>query len=286
MNKERSLTRALSNAADGRPGAAATFFSALLRSTVYLPKHPQGPAKHVRNATIIGKTSLSKLGYLTVTTDDFEVLPIFSELDFVGQWAGEELEAEAKELKSLLWVLGPHVMIHLNPGQEVGKELTPWEIEQLRLGEDAIPDLVAALDEDEGEDEILVYSSDPSFDSLKFKLRPILEIYDELREAFLVTVKESESSDAQPVVGLRYAGADPTKRQYIRRELEEAAREYLPSHLSLIVIDDLDSPQSIHLGFFSDATPFYLALGEHVEDARAGTSEEPDGSDGTDTDSE
>lgn len=40
------------------------------------------------------------------------------------------------------------MLLHFNPGQTYGKEISPWEISRLRLGGEAISEIIAELEED------------------------------------------------------------------------------------------------------------------------------------------
>mgnify|MGYP000325942580 CR=1 FL=1 len=257
------LTKILEDAANGEPGAVAAFFMRLLISGVYVPLHPSVERTTDNGAQpILGSESFRALNYMTVLHDGKEIMPIFSEEIFVGEWAEREFEYAEVKFSSLIELLGDDVALHLNPGQDVGKEITPWEIAELRKGSDAIPDLVQLLAEEDGGGEIEVRSSGEIFPDLQRGLLPVLELYTELREAFIVAVKEPAAESERPAIGLRFLGITEGKRRYLVSELENAAKEQLPSHLSLIVCDDLDDHRSPHLGLFTDVTPFYIAATE------------------------
>lgn len=252
----QELTLLLNDAADEKPGAAAAFFEALLRSDVFVPLKDRPPQNGAGPATPGKGEGAEK--FASVTYEGNECIPIFTEESFVEQWAEREISCEARPFKTLLWLLDDETWLYLNANQELGKELTAWEISLLRKGEEAIPELIAALGDDQFT-EIEVRSDRDVYSDLKEKILPILEIYPELEECFVVAVKEGGSEMEKPMIGLRWAGANEGKKQYIRSELDEVGREYMKHTGGVIIIfDDLDNPDSPNHTIFSDATPIYF----------------------------
>ena len=269
-NQEKELTRLLGDAADEREGAAEAFFELLLRSTVYVPLEPGISSEQASAAAekpvVVGEGAQKALGYLSVLHEGKELIPIFTEQDFVAVWAKKEVESVAVTFKYLIWAISDDISLYLNPEQEVGKELTPWEIERLKEGADAIAELVAELSEDRDEG-IEVRSHGEIFPELQTKLLPILEIYPELREAFMIALKDYSSADERPVLGIRYANIPEAKRLYLRAEFEAVANDNLRSHLQMMVCDDLGEANSPNEGMIRDATPFYVASAEPPADS-------------------
>jgi len=150
--------------------------------------------------------------------------------------------------------------LYLNAAQDVGKELSEWEVEKLREGRDSVPELVSALREDPL-GELEVRSNREVYPEFKRKILPIIELYPELEEVFVVAMREGLESGEKPLIGLKWASGrnapNEGKRAYIRSELQNAAEELLPDS-SAVVIDDLDDASSPNHVLFSDATPFYF----------------------------
>jgi len=254
----QQLTLLLEAAADNLDGAQATFFRALLDSKVFVPLQPGLQAPKTLSKVGSGEDHIGKIGFATVEYQGSATLPIFTEESFVADWAEAETAVAEQEFQSLLWLLGEDTWLYLNPAQEVGKEITPWEIEQLKKGPTAVDELVAALNEETEEPDLIISPADNAFPEFKNKLLPILQIYPELQEAFLVGIQETNEGDIKPALGVKYAGITEAKRLYLRSELENASKNYLPGHQQLFLVDDLDNPQSSNWKLFQDATPFYI----------------------------
>lgn len=242
------LAKLLNQAADDKPGAAQSFFELLLESDVYIPV--QKDNKKSSEPVEIGKAHVDQLGYLTVDYEGNECLPVFTEEDYLHHWAKREIGVAKKDFKSLLWLLGDSLWLYIDAEQEVGKEITAWEISMLKKGVEAVPDVVAALGGDEQAFDIEVDNSSSLYPELKRKLLPILELAKNLEEAFLISVKEDDSETDSAMLGLKYSTEDKNQKQFIRDEINFL--EY-----NIIVVDNLGSGPNDTL--FDEATPFYIA---------------------------
>ena len=240
------LAKLLNDAADEKPGAAESFFELLLESEVYIPI--QKDSKKSAKSVEIGKAHVDQLGYLTVDYEGKECLPIFSEEDFLHHWAKREIGVAKKDFKSLLWLVGEELWLYIDPEQEIGKEITAWEISMLKKGKDAIPDLVAALGGEQAFD-LEVDNSSNLYPELKRKLLSVLELAKNLEEAFLISVKDDNSESTSAMLGLKYSEDDKTQKEFIRKEVG-----YFEENI--LVVDNLGSGPNDTL--FDGATPFYI----------------------------
>ncbi len=255
------LTRLLEDAAADKPGAAEAFFQQLLRAEVFVPVKPGSQAEAHSGVSLpeVGEGGLSQFGFATVEYEGSECLPIFTEESFVTHWAEREQPSLRQSFKSLVWIVGKDAWLYLNPNQEVGKEITPWELETIREGgEEAVADLVAALSEEPLAD-IEVRSGNELFPGLRQSLVGAIEIHPEIEEAFLVAVKEGGSEHERPMVGIRYSKVVQAKRDYVKQEIEAIAKDFESEGAAYIfVIDDLGERTSPNHTLFEESTPFYI----------------------------
>ena len=251
------LTDLLEDAADDKPGAREAFFDALLRTEVFVPLVPNRSTSD--RAAIIGDGQIESEGLQTIEYEGQQCLPIFTEKAFVEAWAEREIPCTKKSFSGLLWLVPEDAWMYLNPGQEIGKELTAWELSQLRIGAESIPDLVLALEEGSYGD-LEIKNGEDLFDELKAKIRPTLELYPELEEAFLVGAREPGSELFKPMLGLSWGKVNQAKKIYIKDELENIGSDFFSDPaMQMIVVDDLDKDASPHHRFFAETTPFYFA---------------------------
>jgi hypothetical protein len=261
QKKEQQLTALLQDAADEKPGAPEAFFEALLRAEVWVAQTTPAQADGTASGPhIIGQGNPEELGVITVSYEGHDCVPIFTEEAFVADWALKKVFTAKKPFKTLLWVLGEETWLYLNPNQEIGKEITAWEVKQMRKGADAIPDLVGALGDD-GIPDMEVRSDSELYPKLKRKILPVLELCKNLDEAFMVAVKEDGSDTEKPMIGLKYnSKATSAEKNYIKEELRHVGTEdFADGSGSLLVVDDLGNSYSPNENIFSDSRPFYIA---------------------------
>ncbi len=257
MDSNQLLTTTLQKAAEtlSYPDLEK-FFHNFLEAVVFIPANlNSNPQKEV---PIIGQPELNKTPYLMIHADELSTLPIFSEENFLISWAEREIHVVEQKVSTLLWQLPPNTILHLNPNQEIGKEFSPIEIEFLKNGKDAIPELVALAQEEEQQDLEIELPSDELL-KLVPALLPVLQIYPELDEAFLLAIREVESSSARALIGLKYSKPlENEKINYIRSEIERTAQEFLLSPFTgVFIVDDLGNPHSPNQSLFLDFIPFY-----------------------------
>lgn len=256
MSSEKSLEQLLDEAERNVLGAAKEFYLTLLETDVLVPLRPGFAAMTEEEAKEI--KTLER--FALVDFQQKRILPIFSTENAFLEWAQQqEIEAVYKSFKSLVWVVGEEVWLHLNPGQEVGKEFSPWEIESLKDGREGVDDLVAELMSEHQAIEIEVDSGSSQFAGLKKKIATILEAYPQVKEAFLISFKKNEEDDPIPLFGMRQDGlsdeALKTIEQEVRTMTEFSAEATMPAEF----ISNIDKRTNPHAVLFDDATPFYIA---------------------------
>ena len=245
MNTNQNLTNLLINAANSfKPKDLELFFSTLLASKVYVPIHLQ-------------KDNVTST-FLYNTEGELKTLPIFTEENFLISWAEREINVSEESFKTLIYQLPPNTVLHLNPGQDIGKEFSPVEVELFKKGREFVQELVEiALEEAQDDFEIEL----PTDDLLKLQpaLLPVLEIYEELEEAYLLSIKETSSKSPRALVGIKYnSELDQERLNYIRSEIERTAKEFLISPFTgIFIVDDLGNSESPNQTLFLDFKPFY-----------------------------
>jgi len=232
------------------------FFKTILDSKIFIPSRVE---EHKTNVIpIIGETSHKELTYLFSKEDNMSILPIFSEEKFLKDWAEREVSVVEEEFSKMIWRIPPNTWIYLNPAQDIGKEISPYEIELLKEAPDSIEELVQLTLETEN-DEFEI--EPPTEDLLKIviPLIPVLEIYPELEEAYLLSIKEADSNSPKALIGIKYSKElTPEKSNYIRSEIERTALEFLNApYTQVFIVDDLVNLNSPNHTLFLDAKPFF-----------------------------
>ena len=243
------LSELLEAAATGESSEA--FYLELLESEVVIPTRSAAKANPQPGDTF------ETFNFLTAREGSKEILPIFSDAAFVEEWAGRELPTRTHRFTSLLWILADEIWLHLNPGQEFGKELSPWEIERLKQGKDAVPELISELDPPVAR-EIEIDAQSDNYPELRLQMRPVLELYREISEAFIVKIAEGE--EIYPAVGLRRESISPERLASLQSELNDSVSGHLSQGERLAIFENVDDRS--YRAIFEDATPFYVRLAE------------------------
>ncbi len=253
------LTNLLNKAAAGNEKQSATdFFRALLSSQVFVVYANAAS----ESPTIVGQGSADSLGLLSVKLQGRVLVPVFTEETMATFWSEGRYRVGPREFKSLIWGLGDSTWVYLNPSQEVGKEFSPWEIEQLRKGEDALEEIISELfDEGDGDVEVRPLEI-PNLQELILSLTSILESYPDINEGFLIGICSGSSPDVNPVLGIKKSELSPEKGALLREEIYALRERFFPPNFDFVVIDDLADSNSPNGRLFAEATPFYIAQKE------------------------
>jgi len=251
------INNLLELANNGNSTAAAELLELLLESKVLVPVDPR-KARLQPDDAIAGSGEKKVNTFITVQVDGREVLPIFTTVEFLYEWAEQEAPLVEQDFKSLLWLTGEELWLHLNPAQEFGKEFSPWEIERLRQGQDAIAEIVAELGF--GETEYVEISEDEEFfPALKKQLAVLLEVYPQVEEAFLVSVREPDTLKPVAALGIIQQGLSSEQLIAIGDELHNCFAGRTTEYASIRLIDDLADDNSHNWTLFGNLRPFYIA---------------------------
>ena len=225
----------------------------MLSSKVFFPVKA---TKKEETIPIIGNQDHDTLPYLFNSENEEKTLAIFTEEPFLFSWAEKEINCSDDLFKKLIWKIPPNTCLHLNPNQSIGKIFTPLEIELFK--KEDFEELTNIIKEDEIDD-FEIHEIGPEFLKLKSALLPVLTIYEELEEAYLLTIKERSSNSPRALVGIKYKNSiTDEKIKYIRSEIERTANEFLISPFTgIFIVDDLHDIKSPNQTLFIDFEPFY-----------------------------
>jgi hypothetical protein len=224
---EKTLENALSYSGDwGSKDRIFEFYRTLLASSVHLP--------NMINAKIV---------------------PIFSQAVFAEHWFGKKIDTTEIPFKNLLNMLAKDSLLHLDPGQTYGKEFTAWEIERLKSGEEALEEIFHELPLDPPP-ELSIKSDSELFPELKAHLRAVLELYEPIDEAFLISVQDESRDHPYPFLGILHHGLSTAQRQYLIDEfkrISQISTDFQELEYTFELKD------GIYRSLFLEAKPFYFA---------------------------
>ncbi|MGI6524738.1 MAG: SseB family protein [Bdellovibrionota bacterium] len=141
QNETTQLEGAMDAASLGSMEAAANFYSILINTFVYVPHRFQ--EQPLSDSPTYPNPFLNILG---VQDKERVVVPVFSNSEYIEEWCGMPLSFDKVRGAVLLGRMPKDWWIAVNSGQNVEKELSPWEIDILRGGASGIPAIIEELE--------------------------------------------------------------------------------------------------------------------------------------------
>ena len=259
----KNILRLMEEACSGRKEALESFYKTFLESDVYIierasqgasPREPKYPNEFFRHLGIRG--------------GDKTWLPIFTSEEALAEWSTQPLNSTVIKGAEVLNIIPADWWLVLNPGTEVSKEFSPWEVNTLKSG----PDGIAAA----AEDQMAALVVEQEYGPLELKDRNelaelITEFGLENADVFAITpaVERSIDSDGnitseRIIFGI--ACAENTKKERVE-ELKQTLLQRLGTKLIgednfEILIGVGDEP--LVLGRLKDINPFYTKKSEHI----------------------
>lgn len=127
-------------AAEGSRESAAEFFALFMHTLHVVPTKDQ--TEPFKNIAIYPNNFLN---VLAITDKDRILVPAFSEAQHMNTWSSGATKSRTMTGRDLLNILPNDWWVIFNPGQELAKELSPWEISKLRGGIDGINEVLDDL---------------------------------------------------------------------------------------------------------------------------------------------
>jgi hypothetical protein len=256
----KKISDLLLEASEGNRDAAAEFYKTFPESDWLVPIRNPDTESDVQYPSPL-------FGFLAVATTDCTIIPIFSDERYANEWAGQPIGLRKTLGQQLLTIIPEDWWIGVNPGQEVEKELSPWEIQ--RLGKDS-PEAIAEILEDMFEA--------PLFREVTTKT-PGPEEHTELRQALTnygtenpaiesLYMLERHGLDLEDEVVLEIlvgAACDPLllethalSCEKVQQELSQRAAFTQIGNTKVKVFTGIWGTHSVTLQLFANSDPFYV----------------------------
>jgi hypothetical protein len=252
MNSQ--LEHYLDLASKGELGAAKSFYQLLLDSSLYLPI--------ANNSSEQGLDVGSKAPTMKVTIDSKELLVCFSSVSLMSAWLKEQTLEQTRYIEKafpeILNLASKDTWLYINPGAECGKEISPWEMDLLRKGPEAIREIIEDVMQVESKF-LDVSSGQLMYPELISKLKIILESYETLEEAFMVITKTDDTEQGSIILGFKHNGLLEEKLSLLKDEIVQTIKQEIGNDARIMIVDDLRNDSSANWKFFSNVTPFYIA---------------------------
>lgn len=256
------LETALSGALAGSRSAARAFFEQLLDAEggLYVPERFQ--AERLSDAPDYPSPFFS---LLAVRDGERAVVPTFSREEHLAAWCGCRLTCKRLAFSRLAEMLPGGWWITVNPGREAEKEISPWEIDQLRGGAAGIE---AVLDDLFPEDlaeflEVRPLAAGERADLRAAAVRAASGI-DQISRLFILIQAGRDAEDRpaeQLLIGAEAPDSTAADHRRIQQALLDAVRPHLIGDCAPRVLACAHLANTPHAGFFSGAEPIYARRG-------------------------
>ena len=243
-------------ALEGNRSAAAEFFRAFLDGPLYIPERVQ--AQPMSDQPEYPNDFFYLLG---LRAEDRTIIPAFSRPDLVSEWCGSSLRQKTMSGKELLGVVPEDWWVTVNPGLDVEKELSPWELDRLREGEPAFPELIAELFPLEARPTLsLEPVPEEEYRELVDVLRKEAENHSQINNLYLAreAVEENESDALPPILlGVEATCKSADQQKSIEDALQRAGSVTQIGAEPLRIRIGASLEGNLLLGAFTGIEPFY-----------------------------
>lgn len=227
------------------------FFEAFLKGPLYVPNRAQN--SQLSHQPEYPNEFVSVMG---VQDSERVIIPVFSSPSFISEWASQNFEYRKFSGEQLLDILPQGWWLSVNPGQDVGKDISPWEIEMLKAGDRSFDELIQEIIDGESEDNALEISPllPEEHNSFKQALIEYVKDITYVSELFLGSVKKEQSYEV--IVGLAIDSVHTDQIESLRDKIRKFCEPYFIGNTPIKIIVD-HNESNLLLGTFADILPVY-----------------------------
>ncbi len=250
---ELSLEELMSLAADGDRSAAEAFLSRFLSEIVFVANRQQ-------SAQLSDQPDYPSefVSILAVKDKDRAIVPVFTRGELIEDWCGSKLEFRSLTGQRLLSIMPDDWWISLNPGTDLEKEFSPWEIIQLKGGPQNFAAIIEELYADEGPAQLTIESvADGEFVNLISALNQAASELPEILKLYALKEGDKESGRSTILIGSLLSKVSQARHDEILTILKSAAElaQIGAEPVRVVIGDSLD--QNPQLGIFKLLKPFF-----------------------------
>lgn len=250
-----SLELNLGRAADGERSAMIGFYKALFSGPLFVPERYQ--AQSLSHIPTYPNDLFNIMG---IADQDRVVTPVFADPKHIQEWCGQELKYRTFNGQQLLELVPKEWWLCIEPGLEVYKEMSPWELDQLRDGDAGIEAIVDEL----CPEIVQMVETRPLKDSehaeLKFKLRATASKIKAVTNLYILN-EESRDHNGQVkrtvLIGVQVDSKDSKELEDARDKIKSISDLCLVGEESAKIFCGSSFENNIALGIFKDCESFY-----------------------------
>lgn len=246
----------MERALDGDKDAARLFLTEFLKGPIFVPERYQ--AADPAGAPAYPSDLVWVMG---LQDSDRVIVPAFTDPEMIDAWAGGALTYRSPSGKALLDAVPDGWWLWLNPGEDIEKEFSPWEINELRQGPGSFDAVLDEIFPGEIIEPLAVHPlKKEERPDLKNALIEFAQTAPEIRRVFILS---EEGKDFEGTVKTRLlVGIEADVKN---SDEAEALRESVFNHASpmqigsdpIKVLVGQDADDGLYLSLFKGTEPIY-----------------------------
>ena len=246
-------------ASEGNREAIKNLLLGLLKGPIYVPNREQ--TLKLTHQPVYPAELTSILG---VQDNERVIVPVFSRSDFIKDWFEKELFYKCYSGTSLFNILPDDWWLCINPGQEVEKDISPWEITKLKEGENSLPEILAEITSETDVINTIEYKNIAEGEYLELinQLKGLAakeHIIDKMHILIEVTQTTEGKNLEKLVIGVECDTLENNVIEKTKEEVKKVCDYNLIGSIDCKVLCAA-SGNNILLGIFKDSTPFYKSV--------------------------
>lgn len=252
-------------ALEGDSRAARTFFECLLGARFFVPERHQD--RPLSDAPPYPNDFLNILG---IKAPGRVIVPIFTRSELIESWCGVTLRFRTIGFAELMAIVPDDWWVCLNPGAEVEKELSPWELGLLKGGPQVIDELVSEFESENVAPTVQIRApNDTEYGELRRGLLEYAATEPEVAKIFILREEGGEHREPIVLVGVECFSSDRRTLDRVKELVEaEVARGLIGSDPARVMVGGKET-NNFALTLFSKAEPIFTR-GAPATSARKG----------------
>jgi len=240
------LERRMEQALEGVPGGTKAFLEGFLQSIIFIPTRHQ---QHPLSDAPVYPNDLFEL--LAIQDKERVIIPAFTQVDMIKDWCGNDLLYRKLQVKTLLERVPDEWWLVLNPGMQIEKEFSPWEIEQLRHGPDGIAEVLDDFEENAEQLEPAdVAAVTDDYAGLRKGLLEFFESNQNISRIYLLRSLKDDNDSL--LIGIRVKSEDEQLVEELRDSCQRMATKELIGAEDIKVLAALEDQPELALGIFQE----------------------------------
>lgn len=268
--RNEKLEQLMELAVSGDKDAAQVFLDLFLAGPLFVPERHQpspiaGAPKYPNDfAWLLG-----------VQDGDRVIVPVFTDAQLIEEWAAAPLTFRTVPGKAILDAMPEEWWLWLNPGSDVEKEFSPWEIGELKLGPSSFATVLAEIFPEEIVEPLTLTQVDTnSYLELK---RALIEFAEQDPRIVKLFILQEEGKDfegelrTQLLVGVEAGVKSSNEVDQLRDAIDAHAAPTQIGGETLKILVGKDVTDGLYLSIFKDSQPFFTrkpkSLGSKIASA-------------------